>query len=181
SGAGLAMTTSASTPSSAAAHATACAWLPAEMVITPRSRSSDVSALILLSAPRSLNEPVRWNSSHLRCAPRSGEYRVGVWTTAPPIASRARRTSSRVSTLPPRFEEDDGGSGGCVQAVGRAGRERDRDAPVGGVDPALRQPLVLGADGDRERAGEIGVGVARLGVRRRRHQVAWKRLNLGER
>ena len=53
-------------PSVAAAHASAWAWLPAETLITPRSRSSGVSDRILLSAPRALNEPVRWNSSALR-------------------------------------------------------------------------------------------------------------------
>ena len=53
-------------PSVAAAHASACAWFPAETLITPASRSAGESARTLFSAPRALNEPVRWKSSALR-------------------------------------------------------------------------------------------------------------------
>src|SRR5215211_5071853 len=60
------MTTRASISSWADAHATAWAWLPAEIVITPAARSSPVSDASLLSTPRGLNEPVRWNNSALR-------------------------------------------------------------------------------------------------------------------
>src|SRR5216683_3086439 len=60
------MTISASTPASRAAHATACAWLPAEIEITPARFSSPVSCESLFSAPRTLNEPVRWKSSALK-------------------------------------------------------------------------------------------------------------------
>ena len=60
------MTTSASIPSSAEAYASACAWLPAEIEITPRRFSSSVSDASFVSTPRGLNEPVRWSSSALR-------------------------------------------------------------------------------------------------------------------
>src|SRR5919106_367341 len=59
------MTTTARTPSSAAASATPCAWFPAEEQTTPRARSSSDSRASLTSGPRSLYEPVRWNSSAL--------------------------------------------------------------------------------------------------------------------
>src|SRR5206468_343901 len=80
-------------------HATACAWLPAEMVITPRRRSSGVSELNLFSAPLDLNEPVRWKSSHFRCARSARERSVGVRARRSPIVARARATCSRVTTL----------------------------------------------------------------------------------
>jgi hypothetical protein len=38
--------------------------LPALIAITPRCFSSVVRLEILFSAPRALNEPVRWKSSH---------------------------------------------------------------------------------------------------------------------
>ena len=47
----------------AAPQASACAWFPAEIPITPRSRSAGVSVASLLRTPRALNEPVFWNSS----------------------------------------------------------------------------------------------------------------------
>ncbi len=56
-------------PSAAAANATAWAWLPALIAITPPRFSSAESELILFSAPRDLNDPVRWKSSHLSRAP----------------------------------------------------------------------------------------------------------------
>ena len=52
------VTISASIPSTAAAQATAWAWFPAEVVITPRRFSSAVSDASLFSTPRGLNEPV---------------------------------------------------------------------------------------------------------------------------
>ena len=81
------MTTSASTPSVAAAQASAWAWLPAETPITPLPRSSAVSDRIRLSAPRALNEPVCWNSSAFRYrpGPRLRDVNVGVRWTAPSI------------------------------------------------------------------------------------------------
>ena len=95
------MTTSASIPSAAAAKASACAWLPAEIEITPRAFSSGESDASLLKTPRGLNEPVRWKSSALRktSAPVSPdsvrELNVGVRWTRSPMTARAARTSSR--------------------------------------------------------------------------------------
>ena len=54
------MNTVALTPASRAAHATAWPWLPALAATTPARRSSSDSVAILLTAPRILNEPVRW-------------------------------------------------------------------------------------------------------------------------
>src|SRR5262245_26155322 len=53
----------AGAPSSRAAHATACPWLPALAATTPAARSSGVSVDSLLTAPRTLTEPVRWRLS----------------------------------------------------------------------------------------------------------------------
>src|SRR5438105_12095327 len=94
------MTTSASIPSTAAAYASACAWLPAEIEMTPRCFSSSESVESLFRTPRGLNEPVRWRSSALKdtSAPtrseRVRELSVGVRCTRPAMRSRARSTSS---------------------------------------------------------------------------------------
>src|SRR5262245_53878970 len=125
------MTTSASTPSSAAAYATAWAWLPAETAITPACFSSGVKVLRRLRAPRDLNEPVRWNSSHFRRVPSVRELSIGVRPRRAPIVSRARRTSSRLTTLAHRFEEEDRRGGGGVEAVGEAAEHRDGHGKVG--------------------------------------------------
>ena len=53
-------------PSAAAPQASAWAWFPAEIPITPRFRSSGVSAARFVSTPRGLKEPVFWNSSAFR-------------------------------------------------------------------------------------------------------------------
>src|SRR6516165_6319201 len=122
------MTMRASTPYSPAANAVACAWLPAEIAITPRRFSSSLSVLSLFRAPRGLNEPVRWKSSHFRRAPSVRERSVGVRTRWRWTTERARTTSLRSTTLPHRLEEEDRGSGGRVEAVGAAAGDRDRDA-----------------------------------------------------
>ena len=57
------MTTRQSIPSGAAPQASAWAWFPAEIPITPRAFSSGVSDASLFSTPRALNEPVFWKSS----------------------------------------------------------------------------------------------------------------------
>jgi hypothetical protein len=95
------MTTRQSISSSAAPQASACAWLPAEIPITPRSRSSGVSVASLFSTPRALNDPVFWNSSALRyvCSPSVRELKVGVRCTRPRIRSAAWSTSSRVGAI----------------------------------------------------------------------------------
>ena len=60
----------ASIPASRAAHATAWPWLPALAATTPALRSASLSEPILLTAPRILNEPVRWSVSAFRCTGR---------------------------------------------------------------------------------------------------------------
>ena len=50
-------------PASRAAQATACAWFPALTATTPAARSSSVRVATQLTAPRILNEPVRWRFS----------------------------------------------------------------------------------------------------------------------
>src|ERR671924_662982 len=91
------MTTRQSTPSSAEQYASACAWLPAEMPITPRPRSSAESEASFVRTPRGLNEPVRWKSSAFRKtrSPSVADEKTGVRCRRPAIASRARTTSSR--------------------------------------------------------------------------------------
>jgi len=53
-------------PAAVAAQARAAAWLPADSEIRPRARWAGSMASSLLSTPRTLNEPVFWNSSALR-------------------------------------------------------------------------------------------------------------------
>src|SRR4051812_40218492 len=87
----------------AAPYASACAWLPAEIEITPAPRSSADSAARFVSTPRGLKEPVRWRSSALSdvSAPirfeSVAELSTGVRWRRPPIASRAWSTSSSVT------------------------------------------------------------------------------------
>src|SRR5919108_4733320 len=94
------MTSSASIPSEAAAQASACAWLPAEIPITPRAFSSPESDASLFSTPRGLNEPVRWKSSAFRWtgaatrAARVAELKTGVRCRRPRIVPAAATTSS---------------------------------------------------------------------------------------
>ena len=89
----------AATPSARHTSATAIAWLPAEIVVTPRARSSAVMASTRFVAPRSLNEPPRWNSSAListSCparADRAGDGSSGVRTTRPASVRAAASTS----------------------------------------------------------------------------------------
>src|SRR5919199_712357 len=94
------MTTRASIPSTAAAYASACAWLPAEIEMTPRRFSWAESVESLFRTPRGLNEPVRWRSSALKdtSAParseRVRELSSGVRCRRPAMRSRAASTSS---------------------------------------------------------------------------------------
>ena len=104
-------TTSASIPSTAAPNATAAAAFPAEIVMTPRSRSSGPREEILARIPRGLKEPVRWKSSALR------------WAVAPVRSDEGaraerRRAWSRFPTA--RIARSD--------VVGRDGRGRDAHA-----------------------------------------------------
>ena len=91
------MTTRQSIPSAAAPQASACAWLPAEIPITPRAFSSALSEASLLRTPRALKEPVFWKSSAFSqtCSPSVREEKVGVRWTRPRIRSAAASTSSR--------------------------------------------------------------------------------------
>src|SRR4051794_36679850 len=137
------MKTVAVRPSSWAASATPCAWLPALAATTPRAFSSGDSRLIRVYAPRILNEPARWRFSHLRCTgppTRSDSARLyssGVGRTTPASTSRAARTSSRVTgevvvdmagggapSRPPR--------GGGPPAPRRGGGGGGRPLPRGG-------------------------------------------------
>ena len=60
------MKTVALAPRRSAENATPWAWFPAEAVITPLARFSRGWAVMKLSAPRILNEPVRCRFSHLK-------------------------------------------------------------------------------------------------------------------
>ena len=60
------MKTVARIPASRAAQATACPWLPAVAATTPAACSASDSDAIVFTAPRTLNEPVRWRFSALR-------------------------------------------------------------------------------------------------------------------
>ena len=83
----------------------ACAAFPALMVTMPRSRCSFDSLDTAKTAPRGLNDPVRWKLSALRYAAvpmRSDSERLeksGVrWRTGP-TTSRARSTSATVTGI----------------------------------------------------------------------------------
>ena len=65
----------AAIPASRAAQATAWPWLPALAATTPAARSAAVSEAIVFTAPRILNEPVRWRFSAFSCTVRPGEPR----------------------------------------------------------------------------------------------------------
>src|SRR6516164_8523163 len=84
------MTTVAVVPSSAAAKATPCAWLPALAATTPRARSAAVSLLIRTYAPRALNDPVRCRFSHFR------------YTGPPSLSESTRECSSGVCEITSR-------------------------------------------------------------------------------
>src|SRR4051812_38081699 len=86
---------------SAAASASACAWLPDDDATTPASSSLGDSWATVLYAPRNLNAPTRWKPSALRCisAPtRSSivrEVSTGVRCATPFRRAAARSTSAR--------------------------------------------------------------------------------------
>src|SRR5918994_779397 len=84
-------------PASRAAHATACPWLPALAATTPADRSRSESIAIRLTAPRTLNAPVRCRFSALSQTSRPtmrekvSEVYTGVSRATP---ARRRRASS---------------------------------------------------------------------------------------
>src|SRR5258705_8394563 len=92
-------------PSSAAAKATPCAWLPADAATTPRSRSVSFSWASRLYAPRILYDPVRCRFSAFRSTgtpSNSVRYRdrsSGVTSTTAETRSRAARKSARVGPV----------------------------------------------------------------------------------
>src|SRR5690606_29617276 len=94
------MTIVARTPSSRAASAIACAWLPDENAITPARRCAGASFAIALNAPRNLNAPMRWKFSHLKNsdaplrASAVAERSTGVRWARPRSRSAAATTSA---------------------------------------------------------------------------------------
>src|SRR5579884_2479914 len=98
------MKTVAFTRSSRAAHATAWPWLPALAATTPASRSEGESSDSLLTAPRTLNEPVRCRFSAFNHTSRPlrrasvSELYTGVTRASP--ASRSRAASSSATAGP---------------------------------------------------------------------------------
>src|SRR3954470_9237407 len=102
SGASTGMKTSHGTPRARAAWASAQAWLPALPPVTPRAHESP-SAASLFSAPRILNEPVRWRFSAFsatsppaRCV-RVSDGSTGVSLATSALARRACPTSPAVT------------------------------------------------------------------------------------
>src|SRR6185436_13027493 len=101
-GASSGMKTVAATPASRAASANACPSFPALAVTTPAARSSSDIVASLLTAPRILNEPVRWRFSALRKTlrplrlPSVSEEMTGVSRARPCTRSRAAWISASV-------------------------------------------------------------------------------------
>src|SRR5215218_11123570 len=123
------------------------------MAITPRRPSSTERFAILFRAPRTLNDPVRWKSSHLSRAPSVRDDRVGVRGRREAIPSRARRTSSLTTTA----------------LIVRAARAADA-----GVSDKTRTSLSTNARGAlrrRARGGRRRTSSAR-GTARGRHREA---------
>src|SRR5215467_13958215 len=95
----------ARTPASRAAHATAWPWLPALAATTPAARSSSPSNAILLTAPRTLNEPVRWRfsafsqSSRPASRDRVSEPYTGVTRATPARRPRASSMSRKLGAV----------------------------------------------------------------------------------
>src|SRR5438874_9564425 len=94
------MTTVTWTPCARPAYAIAWAAFPALIVTTPARRASGESRDIALTAPRTLNEPVRWRFSSFRNAsapirsPSEWLETRGVRRMWPAITGRARWASA---------------------------------------------------------------------------------------
>src|SRR5579871_4566057 len=92
-------------PSSRAAHATACPWLPALAAMTPAAVCSGVKVVMQLTAPRILNDPVRWRFSAFRKQVRpvsrrsDSDVETGVRRTWRSIRSRAASMSASVGAV----------------------------------------------------------------------------------
>src|SRR5688500_12518457 len=153
------MTTVQCTPSDVAANATACAWLPADAATRPACFWASVRWSTLLSAPRGLNEPVRWKFSSFRyvrvppqMSPSVREVTSGVRWILPARRRRAVTTSACVIT----------GSGISPAGSGAAMGER-RFAASGVVEGIT----LVGRDGPASReTGVDVVPVADLGLAR---------------
>ena len=122
-GASFGMRIVACGPCSAAASATACAWLPDERRdAAARSRASAATALY---APRNLNAPTRWRFSALRWtrAPRARRACARSDTGVRCATPRRRSAAARTSSMPI------GRRSVCVAMSARAGEEAaSRDA-----------------------------------------------------
>ncbi len=97
------MTMVAAIPSSWACRATAWAWLPADMAMTPRRRSSALSNASRFAAPRSLKAPVacRLSSLSVDLGARGARERVGgQGRGAQTPAMRAAAASTSASAKP---------------------------------------------------------------------------------
>ncbi len=96
-----AMQTTARMPWILAASATPCAWLPADEQTTPRRLSSSDISANLLSGPRILYEPTRWNISAFKRtsypvrSPSCREASSGVRLMCGAMRARTCRKSSR--------------------------------------------------------------------------------------
>src|SRR5262249_28196985 len=90
-------------PSCAAAAATPCAWLPEEKATTPDGRSFSGIWLVVLKAPRNLNDPVRCSiSGFTRMRPpaillSAGDSTSGVRTAWPLMRCAAAWMSASVT------------------------------------------------------------------------------------
>src|SRR3954451_20996341 len=104
-GASRGMKTVAEMPSSRAAQATAWPWFPALAAITPAARSLSSSVDSLFTAPRILNEPVRWRFSALSQTfvpvrrEKVPEPYTGVTRARPSSRSRAASMSASVGAV----------------------------------------------------------------------------------
>ena len=146
------MTTSASTPSSRAAQATPARGCRRRSRSRRARFSSSLRLASLLSAPRGLNEPVRWKSSHLSRAPSVRLREQRRRERRGRRSSRARAVTSSRSARQPR----------CRSASKSRTRRRSLALRLSAVRPrigiatctsaasrhASRQALVLGADED---------------------------------
>src|SRR4051812_33118885 len=202
------MKTSQGTPRTRAACARAHAWLPALPAVTPRAQPSP-SAASLFSAPRTLNDPVRWRFSALSAtdAPvRSlsvSDGSTGVRLATSATAARASATASAVTVCgrsavatasvgqrddgvdldrrPERQRRDaDRGAGRRVVAEERAvGLVDLREAPE--VDEEDGQPHGVGQR--RARGGADGVEVLQaaggLGAERAVDELVRRRVQRG--
>src|SRR3954451_8592376 len=171
----------AGAPCSAAARASACAWLPEDAATTPRSRSALGSEATALYAPRNLKAPTRCRFSGLRptVAPvRSSRVREvirGVRCAVPSRRAAARLTSSRSITprRPPASRRGrDVLGGGDQVADGRLVPPPEQLDRVGiAVHDALEELLAVLVGGQRalrpaadlvQQHGEARIGLAEL-------------------